>query len=135
MAPIESLYGRRCRYPIGLFEVGEVALIGPELVHEATKKIRLIKKRLRMAQSWKKSYADGRKRDLQFEKFVGDPTSIVYLEGLEVKENLAYEEVSVEILDWQVKKLRNKDVSSVKVLQRNHLVEGANWEAEADMKS
>lgn len=32
-----------------------------------------------------------------------------------VKENLAYEEVWVEILDRQVKKLRNKEVASVKV--------------------
>ncbi|WMV30117.1 hypothetical protein MTR67_023502 [Solanum verrucosum] len=32
MAPFEALYGRRCRSPVGLFEVGEIALIGPELV-------------------------------------------------------------------------------------------------------
>ncbi|WMV25123.1 hypothetical protein MTR67_018508 [Solanum verrucosum] len=58
-------------------------------------------------------------------KCVGDPTSIVSLEGLGVKENLSYEEVSVEILDQQVKKLRNKEIASVKVLWRNQLVEGA----------
>ena len=52
-----------------------------------------------------------------------------------MNENLSYEEVLVEILDLQVKKLRNKDVASVKVVWRNHLVEGATWEAEADMKS
>ena len=38
MAPFEALYGRRCRSPIGWFEVGEVSLIGPELVHEAMEK-------------------------------------------------------------------------------------------------
>ncbi|WMV33442.1 hypothetical protein MTR67_026827, partial [Solanum verrucosum] len=52
-----------------------------------------------------------------------------------VKENLSYEEVPVEILDRQVKKLRIKEFASVKVLWRNHLVEGATWEAEADMMS
>ncbi|WMV41924.1 hypothetical protein MTR67_035309 [Solanum verrucosum] len=52
-------------------------------------------------------------------KCVGDPTSIVPLEGLGVDENLSYEEVSVEILDRQVKKLRNKEVASEKVLWRN----------------
>ncbi|WMV24621.1 hypothetical protein MTR67_018006, partial [Solanum verrucosum] len=59
------------------------------------------------------------------------------LEGLKIKENLAYEEVPVEILERQVKRLRNKEVASMKVLWRNHLVEGATWEAEAeaDMKS
>ena len=39
MAPFEALYGRRCRSPIGCFEVGEVALIGLELVHEAIEKV------------------------------------------------------------------------------------------------
>ncbi|KAK4733992.1 hypothetical protein R3W88_008253 [Solanum pinnatisectum] len=39
-------------------------------------------------------------------KCVGDPASIVSLEDLEVKENLSYEEVSIEIFDRQVKKLR-----------------------------
>ncbi|WMV33498.1 hypothetical protein MTR67_026883 [Solanum verrucosum] len=68
-------------------------------------------------------------------KCVGDPTSIVPLEGLGVKENLSYEEIMVEILDRQVKKLRNKEVASVKVLWRNYLVEGATWEADADMMS
>ncbi|WMV55377.1 hypothetical protein MTR67_048762 [Solanum verrucosum] len=43
----------------------------------------------------------------------GGPTSIIPLEGLEVKENLSYEEVPVEILDRQVKRLRNKEVASV----------------------
>ena len=32
MAPYEVLYGRRCRSPVGLFEVGEAALIGTDSV-------------------------------------------------------------------------------------------------------
>ncbi|WMV40996.1 hypothetical protein MTR67_034381 [Solanum verrucosum] len=68
-------------------------------------------------------------------KFVGDPTTIVPLEGLGVKENLSFEEVLVDILDRQVKKLKNKEVSFVKVLWRNQLVKGATWEDEADMMS
>jgi len=68
-------------------------------------------------------------------KCIGDPVSILTLEGLGVNENLSYEEVPVEILDRQFKKLRNKEVASVKVLWRNHLVEGETWEAEADMMS
>jgi len=45
--------------------------------------------------------------DSLLKKFVGDLTFIVPLEGLEVKENLSYEEVLMEILDRQVRKLRN----------------------------
>ena len=68
-------------------------------------------------------------------KCISDPVSILHIEGLGVDESLCYEEVMVEILGQQVKKLRNKEVSSVKVLWRNHLVEGSTWEAEDDMKS
>ncbi|WMV50266.1 hypothetical protein MTR67_043651 [Solanum verrucosum] len=39
------------------------------------------------------------------------------------------------ILDRQVKRLRNKEKASVNVLWRNHLVEGATFEVEADNKS
>ncbi|WMV29676.1 hypothetical protein MTR67_023061 [Solanum verrucosum] len=63
-------------------------------------------------------------------KCIGDSVSIIYLEGLGVYESLSYEEAPVEILDRQVKKLRNKEVASVKVLWRNHLVEGDTWETE-----
>ncbi|CAN4115826.1 unnamed protein product [Withania somnifera] len=72
MAPYEALYGRKCRSPIGWFEVGETVLLGPHL--------------------------------------------------------LSFEEVPVAILDRQVKKLRNKEVASVKVLWRNQQVEEVTWE-------
>ena len=68
-------------------------------------------------------------------KCIGDPESIHPIEVLGVKDNLSYEEVLVQILDRQVKKLRNKEVVSVKVLWKNKLVEGATWEAEVEMKS
>ena len=55
--------------------------------------------------------------------------------GLGADKNLSYEEVSVAVLDCQVKRLRNKEVSTAKVLWRNHVVEGATWEDEADMRS
>ncbi|WMV36928.1 hypothetical protein MTR67_030313 [Solanum verrucosum] len=52
-----------------------------------------------------------------------------------VKDSISYEDVPVEILDHQVRRLRNKEVASVKVLWRSRSVEGATWEAEAAMKS
>ena len=33
MAPYKALYGRRCKYPIWWFEVGETSLISLDLVH------------------------------------------------------------------------------------------------------
>ncbi|WMV19232.1 hypothetical protein MTR67_012617 [Solanum verrucosum] len=67
MAPFEALFGKRRRSPIGWFEVGEVALIGPELVYEAMEKFWLIGERLKLAKSRQKSYANVRRRDLEFE--------------------------------------------------------------------
>ena len=49
-------------------------------------------------------------------KCLRDPTSILRVEGSGVDENFSYEEVPVEILDRQVKRLRNKDIVTVKVL-------------------
>ncbi|WMV41498.1 hypothetical protein MTR67_034883 [Solanum verrucosum] len=162
MAPFEALYGRRCRSPIGWFDAGEVTLVGPKLVHEAMEKISPMKGVVRFGKKGKLSsrYVDpyqilrragkvAYELDLlnelasvhpvfhvsMLKKCVGDSTSIVPLEGLGVKENLSYEEVPIEILDRQVKKLKNKEVAYVKVLWRNQLVEGATWEAEADMMS
>ena len=51
MAPYEALYGRRCRSPVGWFEVGEAALIGPNSVLNAIEKVQLIRDRLKTAQS------------------------------------------------------------------------------------
>jgi len=42
MAPFEALHGRRCRSPIEWFEVGEAELIGPDLVHQAMEKVKII---------------------------------------------------------------------------------------------
>ena len=41
MAPFEALYGRRCRSPVGWFEVGEFALLCPEVVMRLRKKFDL----------------------------------------------------------------------------------------------
>ncbi|WMV07137.1 hypothetical protein MTR67_000522 [Solanum verrucosum] len=58
-------------------------------------------------------------------KCVGDPASIVSLETVAVKDRLSYDDVPVEILDRQVRRLRNKEVTLVKVLWRTQFVEGA----------
>ena len=71
----------------------------------------------------------------KLKKCIGDPESIIFIEGPGLKFNLSYEEFPVQILDRQVKKLRNEEVASVKVLWKNHLVKCETWEAEANIKS
>ncbi|GJU19337.1 putative reverse transcriptase domain-containing protein [Tanacetum coccineum] len=69
-ASFEALYGRKCRSPIMWAEVGEGQLIGPELVQETTEKISQIKDRLKATRDCQKSYADKRRKPLEFS--VGD---------------------------------------------------------------
>ena len=66
---------------------------------------------------------------------MGDPASIVPLDSVVVKDSLSYEDVRVEILDRHVRRLRNKEIASVKVLWRIQSVEGATWEEEEAMKA
>ncbi|WMV09524.1 hypothetical protein MTR67_002909 [Solanum verrucosum] len=67
-------------------------------------------------------------------KCMGDPSLIRPTEDIGIKYSLPYGEIPIQILDRQVRKLRTKEVASVKVLWRNLFVEEATWEAEEDMK-
>ncbi|GJS88480.1 putative reverse transcriptase domain-containing protein [Tanacetum coccineum] len=69
-APFEALYGRKCRLPVLWAKIGESILIGPELVQETIDKVVLIKEKLKAARDRQKSYADNRRKPLEFE--VGD---------------------------------------------------------------
>ncbi|GJT99969.1 putative reverse transcriptase domain-containing protein [Tanacetum coccineum] len=69
-APFEALYGRKCRSPICWSEVGDSQLTGPEMIRETTEKIVQIKNRLLTACSRQKSYADVRRKPMEFS--VGD---------------------------------------------------------------
>ena len=68
MEPYEALYGRLCRSPTCWLEAGESCMFGPEIVRETTEKIQPIRERLRTAQSRQKSYADRRRRPLEFQE-------------------------------------------------------------------
>ncbi|KAM1033810.1 hypothetical protein FF1_037259 [Malus domestica] len=66
--------------------------------------------------------------------YVFDPSHVIPLQPLEINPDLTYDEEPMTILDWKDKVLRNKTVSLVKVLWRNHSVEEATWETEDQMR-
>lgn len=70
MAPYEALYGRPCRTPLCWTEVGERRDLEPEIVQESEAQVALIRDKLKEAHERQKSYADKRRKDLEFE--VGD---------------------------------------------------------------
>ncbi|KAI3774094.1 hypothetical protein L1987_48637 [Smallanthus sonchifolius] len=69
-APFEALYGRKCRSRICWTEVGDSQLTGPELVFETSEKIVQIRNRMAAARDRQKSYADKRRKPLEFQ--IGD---------------------------------------------------------------
>nr|GFB24931.1 reverse transcriptase domain-containing protein [Tanacetum cinerariifolium] len=56
--------------PILWSEIGESSLIKPKLVQETTDKVVLIKEKLKAVRDRQKSYADNKRKPLEFE--VGD---------------------------------------------------------------
>ncbi|XP_073138911.1 uncharacterized protein [Henckelia pumila] len=178
MAPYEALYGRRCKTPLHWDEVGERAVLGPEIVNQTVDVIPKIRDRMLTAQSRQKSYADQRHRDLEFEvgdhvflnvspwkgvkrfgkrgklssiyirpfeilekvgarayrvalppnlegvhnvfhismlrKYVANSSHVIHHEPVEWTPDLSYEEMPVQILDRQVRRLRNREIPMVK---------------------
>ncbi|XP_070008415.1 uncharacterized protein [Nicotiana sylvestris] len=127
MAPFETLYGQRCRSPIGWFESGDAKLYGTDLVKDALENVKLIQERLRIAQSRQKSYADQKVRDLSF--MVGEKVllKISPMKGImrfrkkvklspskiQLDESLGYEEEQVAIVDRQVHQLKSKRIFTI----------------------
>ncbi|GJY59527.1 putative reverse transcriptase domain-containing protein [Tanacetum coccineum] len=107
-APFEVLYGRNCHSPIMRAKVGEGQLIGPELVQETTEKISQIKDRLKAMHDSQKSYADKRRKPLEFS--VGD---YVFLKVSPWKEE------PVEILEREFKKLPSSRFGGIRNVDLN----------------
>ncbi|GKE24592.1 putative reverse transcriptase domain-containing protein, partial [Tanacetum coccineum] len=66
-APFKALYGRKCRSPIFWADVRDSQLTGPEIIHKTTEKIIQIKSRIQAARDRQKSYADIRRKPLEFQ--------------------------------------------------------------------
>lgn len=66
---------------------------------------------------------------------MSDHSFIVPIDDAGVLDSLSYEEVSIKILYRQFYRLRTKDITSVRVLWRNHKVEESTWEDEEDMRT
>nr|GEY17088.1 hypothetical protein [Tanacetum cinerariifolium]GEY29192.1 hypothetical protein [Tanacetum cinerariifolium]GEY29198.1 hypothetical protein [Tanacetum cinerariifolium] len=74
VAPFEALYDQKCRTLVCWDEVGDAQLTGPEIIHETTKKIIQIKKRIQAACDRKNSYADRICKPLEFQ--AGDKMAV-----------------------------------------------------------
>nr|GEX60461.1 putative reverse transcriptase domain-containing protein [Tanacetum cinerariifolium] len=66
-APFEALYGQKCRSPVCWVEVGDVQHTRPEITYETTEKIVQIRQRLQAARDRQRSYANVRRKPLEFQ--------------------------------------------------------------------
>ncbi|XP_052732862.1 uncharacterized protein LOC128196339 [Vigna angularis] len=197
MAPYEALYGRRCQTPLCWYQDGESVLIGPELLQQTTNKVKLIRERMKASQSRQKSYADQRRRPLEFaagdhvflrvtsttgvgralrsrklspkfigpyqilrriglvayeialppqlanlhsvfhvsqlRKYVPDPSHIIEIEEIQIREDLSVEVQPVCIEDTKTKELRGKTINLVRVVWDKRTGDST-WELEEEMK-
>nr|GEW70584.1 putative reverse transcriptase domain-containing protein [Tanacetum cinerariifolium] len=104
-APFEALYGRKFRSLVCWAEVGDAQLTGPEFIHETTEKIIQIKSRIQATRDRQKSYADLKRKPMDFQ--VGDR---VMLKVLSKVGDVAYR---LE-LPQQLSRVHNMFVSNLK---------------------
>ncbi|GJX34355.1 putative reverse transcriptase domain-containing protein [Tanacetum coccineum] len=152
-APFKALYRRKCRSPVCWSEVGDAQLTGPEMIRETTEMIVQIKNRLLAARSRHKSYADVRRKPLEFEvgnkvmlkvspwkgvvrfgkhgklspRYIGpfkilsrvevlsDEDLIIPLDEIRIDEKLYFIEEPIEIMDRELKQLKQSRIPIVKV--------------------
>ena len=74
MATYEIVYGQRCRTLVCWTELNEHEMIGPDIVKDTEEKVQVIRQRLKAANDQQKSYADLKRRDIEYE--VGDKVFI-----------------------------------------------------------
>ncbi|KAL5803101.1 hypothetical protein ACOSQ4_031406 [Xanthoceras sorbifolium] len=67
-------------------------------------------------------------------RYRSDHSHRVQAESIKIRPDLTYEEEPVQILDREIKELRNKRVPLVKIRWRNHNVGEATWESEETMR-
>ena len=67
MAPYKALYGRKCKTPLCSTELSEKKVIGPDLIQVTEEKVKMIRERLKVVANRQKSYADLKRKDIQYE--------------------------------------------------------------------
>nr|GEU95796.1 putative reverse transcriptase domain-containing protein [Tanacetum cinerariifolium] len=152
-APFEALYGRKCRSPIYWAEVEDAQLTDTKIIHETTEKIIQIKKRIQAAQDRQKSYAD-RRRTVAYRLKLPEQLSQVHstfhvsnlrkcffdkplaipLDEIQIDDKLNFIEEPTEIMDREVKQIKQSRIPIVKVRWNSRRGPEFTWEREDQMK-
>nr|GFA58883.1 putative reverse transcriptase domain-containing protein [Tanacetum cinerariifolium] len=127
-APFEALYGRKCRLPVCWTEVGEAQILGPELIQETTEKIIQIKQRMKAAHDSQRG--SQHLSCIKYEEVSCRRTLAVPLDGPHVDDKLHFVKEPVEIMDHEVKRLKQSQIPLVKVRWNSNRGPEFTWERE-----
>nr|GEU62614.1 hypothetical protein [Tanacetum cinerariifolium] len=164
-ALFEALYGCKCQSPICWGKVGDRQLTGPEIIHKTTENIVQIKSRIQATRDHQKSYADVRRKPLEFQilakvgtiayrlelleqlsrvhstfhvsklkKCMADEPLAIPLDEIQVDDKLNFIEEPVEIMDREVKRLKQSRILIVKVRWNSRRGPEFTWELEDQMQ-
>nr|GEX46081.1 hypothetical protein [Tanacetum cinerariifolium] len=126
-------------------DLREAQLTRPELIQKTMEKIVLIKQRIQAAQDRQKSYANLKRKPMEFEvgdrvhhtfhvsnfkKCYADEPLVMSLEGIHVDDRLQFMEEPVEIIEREIKRLKRSWIPLVKVRWNSRRGPEFTWERE-----
>ncbi|GJW36578.1 putative reverse transcriptase domain-containing protein [Tanacetum coccineum] len=144
-ALFEALYGQKCRSPVCWAEVGDAQLTGSELIHETTGKIgklnlryigpfKVLAKvgtiayRLKLPQQLSRVHSTFHVSSLK--KYLSNESLAIPLDEIHIDDKLHFVEEPVEIIDCEVKRLKQSRIPIIKVRWNSRRGPELTWERE-----
>ncbi|GJU93100.1 hypothetical protein Tco_1317856, partial [Tanacetum coccineum] len=136
-APFEAQYGRKCRSPICWVEVGDSQLTGPEIFmrqhrrsfkSRAESKSPVIVKRIIPTHVHSTFYVSNLK------KCLSDESLVIPLDEIQIDDKLHFIDEPVEIMDSEVKRLKQSRIPIIKVRWNSKRGPKFTWELEDQMQ-
>nr|GEU33261.1 copia protein [Tanacetum cinerariifolium] len=127
-----------CQKPSGLLVQPVIPLTGPKIIQETMEKIIQIKKRIQAKRDKQKSYADRRRKPLEFQvgdkKCFSDEPLTILLDEIHIDDKINFIEELVDIMDPEVKQLKQSRILIVKFRWNSRRGLEFTWEREDQMK-
>nr|GEU33176.1 hypothetical protein [Tanacetum cinerariifolium] len=131
-APFKALYGRECRSPICWAEVGDAQLTGPKPIHETTEKIVQSSREFKLLEIAKKVtlMVHSTFHVSNLKKCLSDEPLAILLDEVHIDDKLRFVEETVEVMDHEVKRLKQIRIPIIKVRWNSRRGPEFTWQRE-----